>query len=110
VVHIPRVQSPSDEETRFYPIDTGGGGAGARGRGQRQRGEFSSPSLAQSSDGSLHIVYSVLREAVQYVRIHESWITHGPTSVGAFRGDYHVEPEPEQEPEREQVQGADGGG
>jgi hypothetical protein len=63
--------------------------------------------LAQSTDGSIHVVYSVLREAIQYVRIHESWIAHGPTSVGAFRGDHHVEPE---EPEVTGSNPGDGGG
>ena len=89
----PPVTGPAEryggKETRYFPIDTGGGPAAPK----RHRGEFSYPSVAQSTDGSIHVVYSVLREAVQYVRVHESWIARGPTSAGAFRGDYHVEPE-----------------
>jgi len=90
--------------THYYRVDTGGGSDAPF----RHRGEFSYPSLAQTTDGSIHIVYSVLREAVQYARVHESWIAAGPPSVGAFRGDYYVEEDTE--PQQAGSGGSGGGG
>lgn len=39
--------------------------------------EFSYPSLCQTPDGALHLVYTFWRQAIKYTRIDEAWIRRG---------------------------------
>lgn len=43
---------------------------------------YSYPSATQSSDGLVHIVYSLARRSIQHVTINEAWIVESQTGVG----------------------------
>jgi predicted neuraminidase len=40
-------------------------------------GEFSYPTLAQTDDGQIHIVYTFRREHIQYACFTEAWLRKG---------------------------------
>ena len=45
--------------------------------------EFSYPTLVQTADGDIHMVYTYRREHIQYVRFDESWLESEVTGVFA---------------------------
>jgi predicted neuraminidase len=39
-------------------------------------GEYSYPSIFQSADGMIHIIYTFRRYSIKHVEMNEDWITH----------------------------------
>eukprot|EP00899_Mesostigma_viride_P019058 jgi/Mesvir1/27153/Mv20818-RA.1 len=48
--------------------------------------EYSSPGIAQSDDGFIHMTYTFRKYNIKYVKLTEDWLRHGTSSTGIFRG------------------------
>ena len=49
--------------------------------------EFSYPSVLQTGDGAVHVVYTYDRRTIKYKRVSEKWITRKPTPPPAPPGE-----------------------
>ena len=39
-------------------------------------GEYSYPCVSQTSDGRIHIIYTLRRYTIRHVELDENWLTH----------------------------------
>ena len=47
-------------------------------------GEYSYPSLLQTSDGAIHVLFTYDRVCIKYVRVSEAWVRAGNASKPSF--------------------------
>jgi predicted neuraminidase len=56
-------------------LETGDGYCMTNNSAQQLNREYSYPSIQQTSDGAIHIAYTVFRQRIRYVRIREDWVS-----------------------------------
>jgi predicted neuraminidase len=69
----------SEDDGNTWPhkrnLETGDGYCMTNDSAQRLNREYSYPSIQQTSDGAIHIAYTVFRQKIRYVRIREEWVS-----------------------------------
>ena len=69
----------SEDDGRTWPrkrnLETGDGYCMTNNSAQRLNREYSYPSIQQTSEGAIHIAYTVFRQRIRYVRIREDWVS-----------------------------------
>jgi predicted neuraminidase len=69
----------SEDDGRTWPhkrdLETGDGYCMTNNSAQRLNREYSYPSIQQTSDGAIHIAYTVFRQRIRHVRIREDWVS-----------------------------------
>jgi predicted neuraminidase len=80
----PMTLALSMDDGRTWPwrrnLEVGDGWCMSNDSAGRRNREYSYPSLRQTTDGSLHLAYTVFRQHIRHVRVTPDWVTQGPTT------------------------------
>jgi predicted neuraminidase len=68
----------SDDDGRTWPwqrhLETGDGYCMTNNSADKRNREYSYPSITQTSDGAIHLAYTVFRQHIRHARVSEAWV------------------------------------